>query len=216
MDAFFFDNNNIYIYAEIIHNFGYENKIIDLKKKETKKFIEEKIFFSDSYNDDFKGDSFIIFGTENNIKSYICRSNDLEIYHEYTDGKSDRHVSAIIKKEKEITKLFDASYDGYIRIWNFHTGELLSKILIHKNFRVFDFDLLDDNYIICGCSKNTIELFNIETKQFIQKLIGYFMDPFYLKIISIPNGTKYFIMKCTNIGIGSKLQIFTISKKKNK
>ena len=41
------------------------------------------------------------------------------------------------------------------------------------------------------------------------------MDPFYLKIISIPNGTKYFIMKCTNIGIVSKLQIFTISKKKN-
>ena len=212
---FFDNNNNIYLYAQIYLYDRYEDEIIDLKRKKTKKFSKEIILFSDSYYDDFKDESFIIFGTENNIKSYICCSNNLKIYHEYTDGKSDRHVSAIIKKEKEITKLFDASYDGYIRIWNFHTGELLSKILIHKNFRVFDFDLLDDNYIICGCSKNTIELFNIETKQFIQKLIGYFMDPFYLKIISIPNGTKYFIMKCTNIGIGSKLQIFTISKKKN-
>jgi WD40 repeat protein len=87
---------------------------------------------------------------------------------------------------------------------------LLSKILIHKNFRVFDFDLLDDNYIICGCSKNTIELFNIETKQFIKKVAGYFMDPLYLKIISIPNGTKYLIVKCDK---NSKLEIFTISLK---
>ena len=214
LGCLFLYNNKIYLFVQIYGKYyqNYiEDNIIDLKEKKTKKFSGTELCFCDSYYDDFKCESFIIFGTKHNIKSYIYCSDNIKIYHEYTDGISDRHKYAIIKKEKEITKLFDASYDGYIRIWNFHTGELLSKILIHKNFRVFDFDLLDDNYIICGCSKNTIELFNIETKQFIQKVAGYFMDPLYLKIISIPNGTKYLIVKCDTKQINSNIEIFTIS-----
>ena len=43
----------------------------------------------------------------------------------------------IIKEYSNITKLFAAENDGFVRIWNFHDGNLLSEINISK-YKVYD------------------------------------------------------------------------------
>jgi len=187
----FFDKNKIFIYTQEYSSINCKDTFTDLNEKKVKKFPSITAYFSNSYYDDNKDESFIILGTEKNIKSYIYCSNNIKVYHEFSDGTEIRHNYVMIKKEKEITKLFDGSNDGYIRIWNFHTGELLNKILICKNYRVLGFDFLDDKYIICGNSKDIIEIFDIETKKFINRVGVCFQDPYYIKTINIPNDAQY-------------------------
>ena len=55
----------------------------------------------------------------------------------------------IIKEYSNITKLFAAENDGFVRIWNFHDGNLLSKINISKS-KAFDICLWDDEYLFAG------------------------------------------------------------------
>jgi len=208
----FFDKNKIFIYTQEYSLINYEDIFIDLNEKKVKKFTSITAYFSDSYYDDNTNESFIIVGTEKNIKSYIYCSDNIKVYHEFSDGTEIRHNYAMIKKEKEITKLFDGSDDGYIRIWNFHTGELLNKILICKNFRFLGFDFLDEKYIICGTSKDIIELFDIEAKKFIEKVGGYFKDPYCIKIINIPSDSQYLFAYCETY---KEIQILKISKKNN-
>ena len=204
----FFDNNKIYCYTHT--NFS-TDKFIDLKEMKSKEFPSKGTYFCDSYYNDNKGESYLILGKEHSIKSYICCSGNLQFYHEFSEGIEVHPTSALIKKEREITKLFDASYDGYIRIWNFHTGELLSKILIHKNSKILGFDLLDDKYIIYGSTKNILEIFDIETKKFIKRVEGFsFMNPTCIKVINIPNVAQYLISKCNNT---KRIRIIKILKK---
>ena len=208
----FFDKNKTFIYTQEYSSNNWEDTFTDLKEKKVKKFPSITAYFSDSYYDDNKGESFIIVGTEKSLKSYIYCLDNIKVYHEFSDGTEIRHNFAMIKKEKEIAKLFDGSDDGYIRIWNFHTGELLNKILICKNFRVFCFDFLDDKYIICGTSKNIIEVFDIETKKFIKKLEGYFQNPYCIKAINITNDVQYLFAYS---GTYKEIEILKISKKDN-
>ena len=204
----FFDNNKIYCYTHT--NFS-TDKFIDLKEMKSKEFSSKETYFCDSYYNDNKGESYIILGKEHNIKSYICSSGNIKIYREFSEGIGVQPTFALIKKEKEITKLFDSSDDGYIRIWNFHTGELLSKILIHENSRVLGFEILDDKYIICGSTKNILEIFDIETKKFIKRVEGFsFMNPSCIKVINIPNVDQYLIAKCNNT---RRIKIIKILKK---
>ena len=55
----------------------------------------------------------------------------------------------IIKKYSNITKLFAAENDGFVRIWNFHDGNLLSEINISKS-KVYDICLWDDEQLFAG------------------------------------------------------------------
>ena len=206
-----YDKNKLYMYAQIYDNDHYKDIFIDLKEKKVKKFPSIIIaYFSDSYYEDDKDEWYIILGTVKNIISFKYFSENIKIYHEFSDGIEVSHVYVKIKKEKEITKLFDGSNDGYIRIWNFHTGELLNKILICKNFRVLSFDFLDDKYIICGTSKDIIELFDIEAKKFIKKVGGCFKEPRYIKTINIPKVAQYLFVYCETY---NEINVFKISKK---
>lgn len=55
----------------------------------------------------------------------------------------------IIKEYSNITKLFAAENDGFVRIWNFHDGNLLSEINISKS-KVYDICLWDDEHLFAG------------------------------------------------------------------
>ena len=54
--------------------------------------------------------------------SYDFTNNNL--YHNYNDNNKVYRKSVIVKNYKNITKLFDSSYYGSIRIWDFHSRVL--------------------------------------------------------------------------------------------
>ena len=56
-----------------------------------------------------------------------------------------------VKNYNNLTKIFAAQNDGFVRIWNFHSGNLLSSINIIKS-AVFDIYLWDDGDLFAGCT----------------------------------------------------------------
>ena len=54
------------------------------------------------------------------------------MYHKYYHGDDEEenipHYGLIVCNSENCTKLIETGMDGYIRIWNFHTGNLLMSI----------------------------------------------------------------------------------------
>ena len=67
------------------------------------------------------------------VNHFIFINN--KVYNKYTDvncnenkeKKEESCLSVIINKEEELIELIGSCSDGNIRIWNFHSGELLLK-----------------------------------------------------------------------------------------
>ena len=163
--CFLNDNNNIYIVSS---NFNYcifePIKIFDLNGNEIKKLENstEKIYFIDSYYDKILSKNFIFTGNIGYVKSYDYNEN--KIYHKYEDNHQRLHYTIIIYINKEnIVKLLASSADGNVRIWNFHSGELLNKIKV-SNKGLNSLFLLNNNYLFVGCDDKTIRVIELENE----------------------------------------------------
>ena len=87
----------------------------------------------DIYYDIELSTNYIITGNRGYIQSYDFNNNN--IYHKYEDNDIindiQSHCSLIINDKEEIIKLIESCYDGNIRIWNFHLGELIILFFFH-------------------------------------------------------------------------------------
>ena len=170
------DNNQNYIITSKYFwiNVTYENiKIFDLKGNKIKEIndSDDNTYFIDSYYDEHLSKNYIIAGNEGYTKSYDYSTNTL--YFMYVDIDSyGENRSMIINKYEGITELIESNMDGKIRIWNFHSGELLNKIEISENW-LYGLILWDDEYILVGCSDKTIKVINLKDLKIIKNIIGY-------------------------------------------
>ena len=125
------DSKNIFI---ITSNFYYISsepiKVYDFDGKKIKEMNEsnEKVIFIESYYDDKYSKSYIIISNHEYVKSYDYSNSAL--YHKYNDNIKRLHFSLIIKKYEEVIKIIESCYDDNLRIWNFHSGELLQRIKV--------------------------------------------------------------------------------------
>ena len=67
---------------------------------------------------------------------------------------------------------------GNIKIWNFHSGELLNKIKIindtfPENKEIYGLCLWNNEYIFVGCNDKNIKLIEINKGKVIKKLTGH-------------------------------------------
>ena len=74
----------------------------------------------------------------------------------------------IIQFNKNEIKLIESSCDGNIRIWNFHSNLLLTKI--NTGGELCGICLWNNNYLFAGCSDKTIKLIDLENKLIIKNL----------------------------------------------
>jgi WD40 repeat protein len=125
------DSNNLFIITSNFYYISSESiKVYDLDGKKIKEMNKsnEKVIFMESYYDDNYSKSYIIISTHEYVKSYDYNNNAL--YHKYNNNIKRLHFSLIIKKHEEVIKLIESCYDDNLRIWNFHSGELLQKIKV--------------------------------------------------------------------------------------
>ena len=81
------------------------------------------------------------------------------------------------KKKDEIIEIIESCYDGYIKIWDFHSGNLLSKIQILKlwgelqgsHSQVGQLCIWEDDYIFVCCG-SLIKLADLKTGKILKKL----------------------------------------------
>ena len=182
--CFLKDNNNNQIYIITGNIFI---RVYDLKGNIVKVISEpnERSYIIDSYYDKKLLKNFIITGNEDQAKSINYDYNI--IYHKYVsrddedEEESIPHNSLFIYDKDNITKLLESSLDGYIRIWNFHSGKLLNKIKagiqivrggnIRNHFLeiLCGVNLWDDNYLIAACN-NGIKFIDLKNGIIVKKI----------------------------------------------
>ena len=149
---------------------------------------KEFIFFIDAYYDKKLSKNFIITGNDGYSKSYDFINKKL--YYEYSKYNKDykgykNHNSITVLNDKEITKLIDSSFDGYIRIWNFHTGQLLKEIVVSQE-ALYSICLWNNDYLFVGCKDNSIKLIELKNGNIIKTLSGHNSEVITIKKIIHP------------------------------
>ena len=183
--TFIIDNNQLniittnYFYGSDISEFI---KVFDLKGNKIKELnnSNDNTNFVDVYYDINK--IYIITGNRGYCKSFDYIEN--KIYHKYEDKDNEGHYKVIIKDEDRITKLIESCTDNNIRIWNFHSEELLNKINCYNSF--LGLYLWNNDYLFVCCYNKKLELLDLKNEKIIKSLDGHKDFVIDVKKIDIP------------------------------
>ena len=167
------ENNTNYIIASCAYGNNEPIKIFDMNKNKIKEINEsnDSIYFIETFYDNIFKKNYIIAGCNGFIKSFDYNNN--QIYKKYNDNDNNRHCSIIIYNDEEKIKMFESSFDGNLRIWDFHTGKLLNKIKICENGWLFGLCLWDNNHLFVGCGDKSIKLIELKKGKISAKLNGF-------------------------------------------
>ena len=197
--CFLNDNNQIYILTSHFAIYGEIDtiKIYDLNGERIKelKDTQNVTYFIDTYFDKKTFTNYILTGNYNGIESYNYNKN--EIYHTYIDkdSYSSAHNYIVVDDINIDIKLFELSNDGKIRIWNFHSGDLINRIEINGK-RFCYICLLDNEHILAQCDDKTIKEINIKNNLIINNLIIDNEDVKKMKNINHPKYGNVIISNC--------------------
>jgi hypothetical protein len=147
-------------------------KVYDFNGKKIKNInnSNEGIYIIDTYYDINLSKTFIVTGNDYFVKSYDYNLN--KIYHIYLDeNNKENHINIIIDNTDEIVKLIEASENGIIRIWNFHSGIILSKL--NFNVLINSICFWNTEYLFLGCRDKTIKLIDLRNKKILTNFKGH-------------------------------------------
>ena len=181
--CFLSDNNNNYIITTNFSFYPEPIKLFDLDGNKIKEINEsgKSTYFIDIYYDNKKSKIYVIVGTEDSIKSFDYYEN--KIYKKYMNEINSFSNNIIINDNGQgFVKLIESDRENKIKIWNFHSGELL-KIIGDINNNINNLCLWNNEYIIASCYKGIIKLIEINNGKIIKDFI--FHKQFIITIIKI-------------------------------
>ena len=184
--CFLNDTNDIYI---ITSNSGETDligpiKIYDLNGnyiKEMKDSNDDTIFI-DTFYDNKISKYFIITGNNGYIKTHNYISNDLYLIYKDSKNVYD-HTSIIAYNDEDGAKIIESCGDGNIRIWDFHSTNLIKKIKASNGF-IYSICLWDNNHLFVACRDKKIKLISLEEEIIKKELPGYNKDVVTIKIVN--------------------------------
>ena len=190
-------NNNIHIISSNCNWITNPEsiKVFDLKGKKIKEISNyiDNILFIDDYYDLELSKNFIVTGNRGYVQSYDYEKNS--VYHKYNDNDNENqsHTSLIINDREIIIKLIESCYDGNVRIWNFHTGELLNKIKIMS--WIYGMCLWNNRYLFIGCIDKSIKLIELKREIIVKSFEGHKNRVLTIKKINDPKYGECLITK---------------------
>ena len=116
--------------------------------------------------------NYIITANIGYIKSYDFNENKVyHFYKKYNNNTSLDCRSLVINNNNEVLKIIESNEDGNIRIWNFHSAELLDEIKISSEW-LFGICLWNNDYLFISCRDKSIKLMDLKNKTIIKTLYG--------------------------------------------
>ena len=164
------ENNTNYVITSCAYGNNETIKIFNMNNIKIKEINEsnDSVYFIDTFYDNILSKCYIIIGCNGFIKSFDYNNN--QIYKKYNDNDNNRHCSIIININEEKVKIFDSSFDGNLRIWDFHEGNLLDKIKICDNSWLFGLCLWDNEHLLIGCGDKSIKIVELKNRTINAKL----------------------------------------------
>ena len=177
-------NFNILKKVENIKLFDFNgNKIKEIKDSNF------NTYFIDCYYDKKLSKNFIITGNSDLIRAYDYNNNS--IYKKYYEkrGCLNAHFSIIVYQDdndnNNYIKLISSSFEGSIKIFNFHTGMLLNKIE-KDNSKFYGISFWNQQYLFCGSKEGSIYMVDIINGKIAKNIKVSDCDVITLKTISHP------------------------------
>ena len=160
---------------------GFNGKFI----KNINKSENNETYFLDTYYDDLLLKYFLICGDMKCCKSYELNTHQL--FRTYLDNIScAEHTSAFINKNGNTVELVECEFYGYIRIWNFRSGDLIKKIEVCKRIPLVSMCLWNKNYLLASCVDYTNKLIDFKNYAFIKSFNGHNNEVSTIKKIMHP------------------------------
>ena len=173
-------NHNIYIIASNCTLFKDSQplKIFDLKGNFIKEIPDSKskTFFLDIFDDIKNSKKYIISVNKEFIMSFDYEKNSL--YKKYSDKPKENkkinydgyfYSSVINIFDDNIVQLIVSGDDGFLRIWDFHRGNIIKKIETDKNC-IYSLCLWNESYLFCASEDATIKLIDLNAGVIINEL----------------------------------------------
>ena len=172
-----FLNQNSIIYIVSSHYQCYNDnsiKIFDLNGNKIKVInnSDEDTYFIETYLEEKNSKIYIITANHGYSKSYDFNENKL--YHKYIGNDHRGHHSIIINNNNivGIVNLIETSEDGKIRIWDFHSGDLLKIISVYNKW-IHGICLWNNDLLFIGNISRKIILVELKTGKIIKEYSGH-------------------------------------------
>ena len=181
------ENKNNYILTSSAYSNALESiKVFDFNGIKIKEINDsnDSTYFIDTYKDNKSSKIYILTGNNGYVKSYDYSQN--KIYHKYSEDDGNRHCSIIVKNINGEIRMIESSFDGHVRIWDFHLAILLTKIKITDNSWLLGICLWNEDYLFVGCGDKTIKLIDLKNNRIINNISGNKNKIVALKILFHP------------------------------
>ena len=178
LNSLFFMNlkNQINIVAPFVFKRNCEKiAFYDLKgikmKEITFNIKNHNVFDTNYYYDQKKQKNYIVFGGDGYLKSFDVNKND--IYKIYCNNDNIINNQIIIYDKDKKIKLI-SSGGGLIRIWSFHSGDLLNKLKINdRSYHLPVICIWNNDYLIGACEFYGLKIFDLKNEKIPQVMSGF-------------------------------------------
>jgi WD40 repeat protein len=152
-------SSHSYIVTSCVNDFM---KLYDLtgKYKFSFGFKDANTFFVNSYFDIKNKKYYVINGNGMDVRSYNAKNGQL--YNRYQGLPRSFHTGAVIYETKTEIILVEIDGNGYIRMWNFHTAELLKAIFTSSFLNLRGICLWNYKYLIVGANDHQIKIVDLK------------------------------------------------------
>ncbi len=131
---------------------------------------DENHYFIDTYYDTKNKKHYIINGNSNDVRSYNFKEGDL--FQRYRGLPQSWHMSAFIYEYKEQIILIESDGNGYVRMWDFHTANLIKSLYTNYYVNLRGICLWNEKYLFVAANDHQIKLIDLDEG----KVIKYFKE----------------------------------------
>ena len=127
---------------------------------------DEGTYFIDVYYDTKNNKHYILNGNVNDVKSYSF--NDRKLYKKYLGKPQSWHMSALVYQYDGQEILIESDGNGYIRLWEFHTSNLIKSIFTYSFILLRGICFWNEKYLFAGANDHQIKLYDLINGKFVK------------------------------------------------
>ena len=127
---------------------------------------DEGTYFIDTYYDTKNNIYYILNGNVNDVKSYSF--SDRKLYKKYLGKPQSWHMSALVYHYNEQEILIESDGNGFIRLWEFHTSNLIKSIFTYSFILLRGICLWNEKYLFAGANDHQIKLYDLINGKFVK------------------------------------------------